>query len=124
MARINRPFFTAPPSLTLRSIGLFGLILVLIAAAPARSEEVDSLQAEKSAAYSQFHHGKARQAIGAFRILIERTENVVEKALLQRDLLEMCAAAHDWRCVDETVKSMVQYISIEPRLTPLLPDVR
>src|SRR5258708_17372716 len=102
MARINRPLFTTPPSLTATSIGLCGLLLVLIAAVPAHSQQVDSFQAEKSAAYSQFHHGKAEQAIAAIRGLIERAPTMGDKVYLQRDLMEMCATASEWRCVDET----------------------
>jgi CHAT domain-containing protein len=124
MARINRPFFTAPPSLTSRSIGLFGLILVHIAAAPARSQEIDSFQAEKSAAYSQFHHGKARQAIAAVRALADRAPNVVERVMLQRDLLEMCATASDWKCVYDTLIPMVPLVNSDPKLAPLRPDMR
>jgi CHAT domain-containing protein len=105
----------------MRLLQLFVLILVLIAASSARSE---TLQVEKDAAYLQFHHGKLTSAIATFRGLIERAPDVVEKATLQRDLMEMCATAADWRCVDEMVRALLPLVNSGPRLAALNADVR
>jgi hypothetical protein len=83
-----------------------------------------TLEAEKLDAYQQYHHGKAKHAITKLRSVIERTTAVADKVLLQRDLAEICVAAYDWRCVDESLSSIFQATQQNQQLSVLLPEAR
>lgn len=79
--------------------------------------------AEKLSAYTLFHHGKARQAIGKVNDLIRVAPTDAERAFMERDLLEMCAEAYDWACVGKVSSSILQRIQADRSLLVLIPDV-
>src|SRR6266567_860681 len=80
-------------------------------------------QSEKTAIYNLYHHGKANTAIRRLETLISNVFSTHEKTVLRRDLLEICVAAFNWRCVFDTINSMLPSINADKALAPLLADV-
>ena len=85
----------------------FLLISPVIFCDVARGEEQNCPPDAKTSAYQLFHQGKVRQAITALQALLPSLPTPAEKALLQRDLLEVCAFAYDWECVGKTIQEIV-----------------
>src|SRR5262245_45898163 len=99
------------------------LALGLFTTTRALSEETRTKEMEKQEIFSLFHHGKANTAIARFDALIRAVPSSSEKTVLQIDLIEMCEAAFNWRCVFDTINSMAPSIKADPTLAPLLADL-
>jgi len=100
----------------LTALGLFTIT-------PALSEESRTNEMEKQEIFDLFHRGKANTAIARFDALIRTVPSSREKTVLQRGLMEMCAAAFNWRCVLDTIDSILPSVKADQALTPLLADL-
>jgi hypothetical protein len=104
------------------SRSLIAIVLLLVAHS-AVCQEPSKPDPETIAAFQLFHQGKVRQAAAKIRVIIERMPNPVARVPLQRDLLEVCATAFDWNCVEDTLNKAVPLLKSEPKLQILFPDL-
>src|SRR6516164_7267105 len=74
------------------------LLATLFASPPARSQGASP---DVVAAYREFHSGKAEGAIGHLKTIIAGLAAPRARVPLERDLIEICATAYEWQCVDE-----------------------
>jgi CHAT domain-containing protein len=108
-----------------RLILYFGVLLALIMSEPARAGQPDSIAARQSEAVELFLHGKVKQAVRAQQALIAtaQTSSESDKALLQRDLVEMCATGQDWRCVAQALQDLLPIVQSDRRLASFRFDI-
>jgi hypothetical protein len=115
--------------------GLFGVAaIVLIAPAPGKAETppnfpvtqgiklVSGASERKAAAFATFNRGAVGEAARMIRQLAEETQDRVPKAILLRDLMEVCTAAYDAACVERAAVEAFPIANAEPVLKPMLPE--
>jgi CHAT domain-containing protein len=108
--------------LTKRLIVCAGLILALgTASAPA--QQPNAPDAQKIDIYALFHHGKVKQAIQKLQAAIDAAASPIDKLMLRRSLLDMCATGDDWNCVARTIQDMLPTMASDPKLAPLYPEI-
>jgi CHAT domain-containing protein len=71
--------------------------------------------------YRLFHQGQVKTAANRLRTEVDATTDVLEKARLQRDLIEICATGADWVCVERTLQEFLTGPSADPQLKALSP---
>jgi CHAT domain-containing protein len=98
-------------------------IVLLLAAHGAEGQEPAKPDPEAIAAFQLFHQGKVRQAAEKLRAVIQRIPDPIGRVPLQRDLLEVCATAFDWRCVEDTLGKALPLLKSEPKLNTLFPEL-
>jgi CHAT domain-containing protein len=97
------------------------LITWLCVATPARCQDTASPDAaELGAAYREFHAGKAEAAIARLKTILAGTAALRARARLERDLIEICATAYEWRCVDETIVALLRELQQDSELLHLV----
>jgi CHAT domain-containing protein len=107
-----------------RIFGSFLFLLALIFPGAGRAQQGDGeAGSQKIRAYQLFHQGKAKQSVALLRSLLPTQSISSEKALLLNDLLEICAAAYDWTCVQETIQDILPILKSEQALSFLNPPV-
>ena len=55
--------------------------------------------------------------------ILPHVASPVDRVLLRRDLLDMCATADDWNCVAQTIQEMLPTMKSDPGLAALYPEV-
>jgi hypothetical protein len=103
------------------SRALFAILAgpALLLAMLAVSETARSQQAlpETVAAYREFQSGKAEAAIADLKTIIAGKAALRARVPLERDLIEICATADEWRCVDETLTTLAPELQRDPALS-------
>jgi hypothetical protein len=99
------------------------VIPLLLTVHQAESQQASPIEGEVLAVGQLFQQGKVRQAAEKLQAIILNEPNLIAKAWLQRQLLEICATGYYWRCVDETLKQVVPLLKSEEKLRILYPDI-
>lgn len=108
--------------MTKHLLSKFILVLVLIFPSVSRAQQ-ENLEQLKIKAYQLFHQGKAKLSAEILRSLISTKAIPSEKASLLGDLLEVCATAYEWTCVQRTLQDVLPIIKSEPTLNYLYPRI-
>jgi CHAT domain-containing protein len=107
-----------------RLAGLLSAFVLLPAPASARDLQSNSFETRKSEAHQLYHEGKVKQAIRKLQNLVAEAPSATEKAMLQRGLMEICAAGYDWSCVNDTTQQLLRAMQADRRLAAaFLPEV-
>ena len=64
-----------------------------------------------------------RQAVSKLQALLPIAPSPVDRAALQRDLMEVCAVGYDFRCVKETIGALLVTMRSDKRFSILYPEV-
>lgn len=99
-------------------------ILVLLASkSPCEAQSVGSYEQDRQAAYQLFHRGRISDSAAALTKLLPQASDIATKLAMQRDILEICTAAYDTRCVYETIQAMLPPIAADRRFVGMYPEI-
>lgn len=118
MGSVSTPSKHCLKTALVRAVGSLAFVIFLVSQAFAQNPA----DAEKLTAYRLFHEGKTRLAAAKLKT-IAASATLHERVGLERDILEVCAAGYDWRCVEDTIREMLPQIQKEPKLHFVYPDI-
>lgn len=102
---------------------LLCIVLQLVPGSRAFSQPAPDFESRKQAAYRKFHQGQVRQAGREIAELVKQTADQRAKALLLRDLTEICATAYEVGCAIEAEVAAYEIIETDETLKPIFPDL-
>ncbi|MET4043370.1 CHAT domain-containing protein [Bradyrhizobium sp. RT6a] len=113
----------SPSLLSVLAAMLLCTTLQLIVVSRAFSQPTTDLESRKQAAYQKFHRGQVREAGREIAGLVKETADQNAKALLLRDLTEICSTAYEVGCAIESEVAAYEIIKTDEKLKPLFPDL-
>ena len=98
-------------------------VAALIMSEVAGAEQPARLDERISHAGQLFLRGRVREAIRQQQEIISAIPALSDKAILQRNLLEMCAAAEDWHCVAQALQDLLPIVQSDPGFSRFKIDI-
>ena len=97
------------------------LLFALIMAKPLAAQQSEPVAARRAEADRLFVHGRLRDAARVLQAAIATATAPSDEAALQSDLVEVCATAEEWDCVERTVEDALRVIGTDQRLESYRP---